>query len=324
MNRVAIIAVSAAAIALSGTLGSSAWATPAEITGARSTGTNFVSFVEEDSPALPKFAVPRAWSEPDWCGKRAPLADLARSYDPRDPRPTLLEIAKRRYPPALPLIEAAPDDRLRYWLRPLPGRKNDLKSVLQLFANVVHEEGHALDWPGANPPSVFAYRIVDDSSVVLVPGVEAYPRSQILRRHPSPATDPYVKAYLEGPLGGQDIEMLTEEFVQYVHSLASGFCAYDVPANTRVSYRDGVLTHMWWMQMYLAVGRKHHPRDYRAILANEALVTVILDTWRRAEHWLAKTRGTNYGIDDAALLARVARPANMAEIDRLRRALGRD
>ncbi|MBM3685392.1 MAG: hypothetical protein FJW85_00090 [Actinobacteria bacterium] len=321
MKRGVVVAVATAAVAVSGALGSSAAATPTGGAGARIPAPDFGSFVEEDSLHSPKPRSSRAWSEPDWCAKRAPLGDLARSYDPRDPRPTLLEIAKRRYPPAVPLIEAAPDDRLRYWLRPLPGKKNDLKSVVSLFANVVHEEGHALTWPGANPPSVFAYRIVDDSSVVLVPGVEAYPRSQILRRHPSPATDPYAKAYLEGPMGGQDIEMLTEEFVQYVHSLASGFCAYDVPSNTRVSYRDGVLTHMWWMQMYLAVGRKHHPQDYRAILANKALVTVIIDTWRRAEHWLAKTRGTNYGIDDAALLARVSRPANKAEIDRLRRAL---
>lgn len=305
MMRTAVIALAALAIAASGTLVGGASAASVDVS------------TRAPGPTTSD------WKERNWCGKRQSVADLAKSYNPRDPKPTLLELAKRRYPPAVPLIEAAPDDRLRQWVRPFPGRKDNFASLQSFFATVVHEEGHMLNWPGANPPSVWAYRVVDDASVVLVPGIEAYPRSEILRRHPDPKGDIYAEAYLLGPLGGQDIEMLVEEFVQYVHTLASGYCGYDIPSSTRVSYREGVLTHMWWMQMYLAVGRKHHPADYRAILANKGMVKVILDTWSRAEYWLIKTRGTNYAINDASLLKRVYKPANLAEIDRLRMALTR-
>lgn len=204
-------------------------------------------------------------------------------------------------------------------MTPGPGIKNDFLNLQMQFATVVHEEGHMLAIPGANPPSVFAYRIVDDSSIVFVEGIEVYGRSAILRIHPDPKGDPYVPLYLQGPMGGQDIEMLVEEFVQYAHSLASGYCGFDIPKNMRVSYRDGVITMMWWLEMYLAVGRRDFPRDYRKIIANGNLVKVILDTWERAEYWLARTEGTRYGINDARLLKRVNAPANRAEIDRLRR-----
>lgn len=259
------------------------------------------------------------WVETDWCASRASLADLAATYDPKNPRPTLLEVAKRRYPPATAVIERASDERLQAWLRPSPGDPNDFENLLGSFSTVVHEEGHMLDL-SLGSQAEFVYRIVDDASIVRVPTVETFARAEILRVHPDLSIDLYAQTYLKSAGSNQDVEILVEEFVQYVHSLASDYCAFELPRNLTVSSRDGALTFMWWMEMYLAVGRQYFPGDYAEILANKPLVSVILDTWDRSEYWLLKTRGTRYGNDLSKMSRFVYDPKNLAEIDVLREA----
>lgn len=261
------------------------------------------------------------WVETDWCESRLGVADLAADYDPANPRPTLLALAERRYPPAVAVIDNATDESLRLWLEPLPGEPNNLSRVQRRFESVVHEEGHLLDLSLGVYGSTYAYRVVDDSGLVYVPALSTFPRSEILRVHPDPSSDMYANTYLMSPGANQDVEMLVEEFVQYVHSLASGYCAFDIPRNESISYRDGVVTFMWWIEMYLAVGREFHPDDYAEILSNKPLLGVILDTWDRAEYWLLKTRGTRYGMNASKLTFRAYDPDNVIEIDRLRQAL---
>lgn len=74
---------------------------------------NGVACEQEAGPAAAKVR----WSEPDWCASRQSLADLRAGYDPGNPRPTLLEVARRRYPPAISAIGAQSDDDLRTWHR---------------------------------------------------------------------------------------------------------------------------------------------------------------------------------------------------------------
>ena len=275
---------------------------------------NGVACDQEAGPAAAKVR----WSEPDWCASRQSLADLRAGYDPGNPRPTLLEVARRRYPPAISAIGAQSDDDLRTWLRQPGGSPATFSQMLATFDVITHEGGHFLDFSLASSPFVNAYRISEDGDVIEVQQIAAYPRAEILKVHPAPQQDTYAPVYLTGPSGGQDIEMLVEEFVQYVHSLASAACAYDVPANITLSHRDGVLTMMWWIELYLQVGREQHPDAYQQILANRELVQVILRTWDRAEYWLARTRGTRLGDADAALAQRVYATDTLAEIARLR------
>lgn len=258
------------------------------------------------------------WSEPEWCTPRRSLVDLKATYDPANPRPTLVQVAQRRYPPAVTAIGAQSDETLRMWLRQADGRQADFEQLLAAFDVVTHEGGHALDLSLRTSPFTHAYRIWDDSEVIQVAAIQAYPRSEILRIHPSPARDVYASVYLEGPSGQQDVEMLVEEFVQYVNSLASAACVRDVPRDIRLGNRDALLTMMWWIQLYLRIGREEHPAAYAAIRGNQELVRVILNTWDRAEYWLDRTRGSRLGDADAAVARRVYEPLNLAEVEQLR------
>ena len=266
-----------------------------------------------------------SWSEPDWCADRKSLEDLQASYRPATLKATLIEIAKRRYPPGVAVFADAPQKAIAKYLETdLDAEDYSTRSLGWLFSGLVHEMGH--EWDGTHRSNGYTYRFFDDR-VYRTAAIRTFPRSEILARYPNQSGNVY-KRYL-GNTGGRDgINGLLEEFVQYVHQLAASQCVTDFPPElvaaeevpgeyTYLQDRDAVLTFMWYVQTYLAIAREEHPKDYRKIIKARGLRTAILDTWRRAEYWLARTQTAPPGTISAELEQRIREPQNIREIQLL-------
>jgi hypothetical protein len=87
-----------------------------------------------------------------------------------------------------------------------------------------------------------------------------------------------------------------------------------------VSSRDGILTLMYYVELYLKLARTQHPDDYAEILADPAHVTLIRTVWQRAEFWLERSAPVaSLGLRDAQIRMWTYDPANLMEIEMLPR-----
>ena len=139
--------------------------------------------------------------------------------------------------------------------------------------------------------------------------------------------DFYADTYLDGDPddgsfdgGDQGFNMLLEETVQYVNSLATAYAFADqLPAGRSTSARDGILTFLWYVERYLKLARETYPDAYARISGDACWRDLILTVWGRAWLYLELTRDmSSLGIDDGILETLVADPALLDEIERLR------
>lgn len=137
--------------------------------------------------------------------------------------------------------------------------------------------------------------------------------------------DSYAPIYLNGDptdskfeSGDQGFNMLMEEVVQYVNSLAEAVAFYDqIKGST--SARDGILTFLWYMERYLQMARLKYPESYKVITDDACWRDTILTVWGRAWLYLNATEGdSKLTIKGEKLLKNVREPELMAEIERVR------
>lgn len=260
-----------------------------------------------------------AWSEPDWCAQQRPLDDLSASYDPAQVKATMLEIARRRYPPGAQALVAMPATALRSFLASLPDElQGDFTTALSTFPLIVHEGGHLLSGGGLG--GTWRYRLGDEI-VYRARSTITFSVLEIRDRHPGIAQDEYAHLYLKGRKRSAVLNQLVEELNQYTHQLAATGCPLPVDVEEpEYSYeldRDGVLTMMWYIQTYLAIAREKHPTDYRALARNRGLRQALTQVWRRAEYWLVRSNAAPAGSYSATLEARVREPMSLREIELL-------
>ena len=260
-----------------------------------------------------------AWSEPDWCAQQRPVDDLSVGYDPAKVKATMLEIARRRYPPGMEALAAMPNSALTSFFSSLPDElQGDFGTMLSQFPLIVHEGGHLLTGGGLG--GTWRYRL-GDGIVYRARTTVTFPVVEIRRRHPDLSRDDYAHLYLMGRKRSAVLNGLVEELTQYTHQLAAKGCPMPLDSeNPEYSYepdRDGVLTMMWYVQTYLAIAREKHPADYRALLRNRGLRQALIQVWRRADYWLARTNAAPPGSRSAQLEQRIREPHNMQEIQLL-------
>ena len=250
------------------------------------------------------------------CDDTASLADLAAGYanTPAGLRAAARGIAERRYPVGVAFIDAQTDAQLQGWFR----TRNTFADVLNSFEVAVHEGGHIWDITMAR--ATWPYRLRED--LVIRPlRLTNFNRSEILALHAAPDSDSYDEVYLRGQSGAQGFNTLLDEYVQYTHSLAARFCTRDgLPRGQRISARDGILTLMYYVELYLKVARTQHPDDYAEIVGDPAHVELIRTVWQRAELWLERSAPyPQLGLRDAQIRAWTYAPENVMEIEMLPR-----
>ena len=250
------------------------------------------------------------------CDDSASLADLAAAYTdtPAGLRAAAHAIAERRYPIGVAFIDVQSDMQLQGWFR----SRANFAGVLNGFEVAVHEGGHVWDITMAG--ATWPYRLRDDL-VIRPRRLTNFNRSEILTLHAAPDSDSYDEVYLRGQSGAQGFNTLLDEYVQYTHSLAARFCTRDsLPPGQRISARDGILTLMYYVELYLKLARTQHPDDYAEIIGDPGHVELIRTVWQRAELWLSRSAPyPQLGLRDAQIRAWTYAPENLMEIEMLPR-----
>ncbi len=266
------------------------------------------------------------------------------SYSPSDATAFYRELSARRYPFGATLI----DEGKLYTAQDCVGLFNSgvarFDQALGRVSTIVHECGH-----------FWSFREEDFSNALfnIAPGItltcqngdsedrfgKTFAKSLIRQDDESAKRPPcdessgpcdfYAEVYLDGNAfdnsfegGDQGFNMIVEETIQYVNSLASEYGVRDRFTNFSTSARDGILTHLWYMQRYLRMARTtlafDYPDAYAAIAEDECYRHAILNTWNRAWFYLNLSEGTP-GLElDAGLIDLVLQDHLLEEIDRLK------
>lgn len=200
----------------------------------------------------------------------------------------------------------------------VPNRSSANRVIRQL-STVVHECGHYLDL-SIGQGGAHSY-VVSESLTFQCSrgdttsrGGDTFARSRINNDKYSALKpdDFYKDTYLNGnpddrvfESGDQGFNMLLEETMQYVHSLATDYYLRNQFGATSVSSRDGILTFLWYVQRYLQMARLEYPDAYTRLTTDSCWREAILTTWGRAWRYLEASDpslpyGNNLGIETSS------------------------
>ena len=293
--------------------------------------------------AIANTCTPNAYTE-TLPTKSADISDLVNAYSSAKAQDFVLKVLARRYTQGKSNV----DKGLAYtqlgncidlFLRD----KSSAKAVMSQLSTVVHECGHMADI-AASAGNGNTYIIRDDLKFSCTKGDTTtrggvtFARSRIVAdayAASRPACggsfkngcDFYADIYLNGnpddakfDSGDQGFNLLLEEVVQYINSIATGYAFEDQMKGSTVSDRDGILTFMWYVERYLKMAREKYSDAYKLLSEDACWRHGILSVWGRAELYLDKTKNsTSLGIDDDAIEKLVRAPTLVNEIDLLRK-----
>jgi hypothetical protein len=282
------------------------------------------------------------------------IDDLVASYSASDVDGFIDQVLARRYPTGRQLVMEGSASRSvpagQTCSSLFLGDTSSATAVIQQLDTAVHECGHMADGERSVSPTN-VYVLTTELLLTAAQGDTTsragltFERSRIRTdsyqtlRMPcgggaGAGCDNYADTYLDGDPddatfdgGDQGFNLLFEELVQYVNSLAVGFAFTDVYSigGRRVSERDGLLTFLWYTERYLRMARMDFPSAYEHLLNGDGgrWRRAILTVWGRAWLYLEQTASAAHlGISDEAIEALVTDPDLLDEIQRLRTAEG--
>lgn len=292
--------------------------------------------------------------------KTADISAEMSSYDKSKYKQFIYGVLLKRYPFGHYLVKNAPphsqtkEDCIDYFLK--QGMSKNLVSAPEMIKGLstwVHECGHffaGLQFGKHKYPIKTGLELTcsgmgaaDSKLPQYKPmGFNSVPRSSIKSdkwsaKHPPCASpfdkgcDKYAYIYLGGDpdngkfeSGDQGFDLLMEEVVQYVNSLATSYAFEDkYQAGTKRSARDGILNFLWYLQRYLYLVRTKHAAVHKALLADACWRKLILNVWGRGWLYLEATKSSlKLGMQDKKLEGLVTDPELMEEIQLVRKAHG--
>lgn len=253
------------------------------------TATNDAPTSTPTTAATPTRTPRSGYSEP--LTDRPALDDLRTGYSAARWYETMLEVLRRRYPTGHHIVTSLEDSKGKatLWTGGRTGTFDDLVRAMEV---AVHEMNHQLGFQEGFIPTIgkkYFYEVRADLRVT-VDVVPTYARSEIAQFVTGPLENQYKSTYLTGQSGTQGFFNLLDEFNAYTHSMFTGYGLHDLfPPNQRVSHRDGLVTMMLYVELYLRQARTKHPADYAALRADPAVRDLVKLLWDRANFILDET-----------------------------------
>lgn len=249
------------------------------------------------------------------------------AFDDTDPLAFLLDALDVRYPTGSYLIEGGLEyQQIDCFERFTTSQdRGSTSGLMRAASTVVHECGHMYDISSGGFSSA-TYVVTDVLTLTCSGGGrgDTFVRSNIFddEYQDLNPNDFYASTYLTGASGNQGFDMLFEETVQYVNSLATGY-AFNDAIQGQISERDGILTFLWYVERYLRMARLDDPSTYAALAEDPCWREAILTIWGRAWLYLEATEDVQgLGISDDDLIELVRDPDLLNEIELLRDAEG--
>jgi hypothetical protein len=239
----------------------------------------------------------------------ASLADLASAYASGAWLADSLEAMHRRYSTGYFVLDAEQADPQ------LPGfaDPSSWAALMESLMTMVHEESHGWDFDHSPQAGMHQYVLRDDLQVT-VPELTTWPRSEITQYITDNTTQQYDQTYLTGTQGTYDVIFLFEEMNAYTNGLAAITAAAD-QITQQISARDGVVAHLYYIELYLKDGRIAHAADYAALKADPSWQKLTRYAWARGHFWDGQA-APNPLLDIASspIWAHVNDPVNLDEI----------
>jgi hypothetical protein len=214
----------------------------------------------------------------------------------------------RRYPTGHFVLDAEQmDSQLPSFADP-----SSWSALMESLMTMVHEESHGWDFDHAQG-TTHPY-VLTDANQITVPQLTTWPRSEILQYITDTSTQQYDQTYLTGTQGTYDAIFLFEELNAYCNGLAAITAVAD-QITQQISARDGVAAHLYYLELYLRVGRTAHASDYAALKADPTWMNLVRHEWARGHFWDAQARSNpELDIGSAPIWAHIQDPANLSEI----------
>lgn len=276
-------------------------------------------------------------------GVSVDISGFISNYDGVSYRDLIDDVLEARYPLGAALVTGGVEnatfgDCIDFFI----SNTGSASSVIGQLGTVTHECGHFYDI--AISPAGGATYVVTESLTLECFGAsyqgsnKTFPRSYIRNdafslAHPPCAPgefggcDHYADVYLNGDgdpstgdfdSGDQGFDMVLEETVQYVNSLATGYAFID-QYTSNVSERDGLLTFLWYVQRYLNYGRLNDTASYEVLASSPCWRNAILTIWGRAWLYLQATADMPLlGIEHDKLYGLATDPVLLQEIQLIR------
>lgn len=286
------------------------------------------------------------------------IQDLVSSYNENNYMAFIYGVLERRYPTGKSIIEQGGGQQaVDKWL----WSTSSASSVLSSLGTVVHEIGHGIDQSNPENWYFISVDADNNPFSFTVPGMHgemttssspmySMERSLVLaddqnyKRPPAQSDKIFTsEEFGEGPFGcdkmfaetylngdptnssfeggDQGYNMLIEEYVQYINSLACAYYFQDY--NRPSSDRHAMLTWMWWNERYLRKIRNEHPDQYEYLFNNTEWLELILTLWGRAWLYLS-TNFPGMQPDSDYLQQLVQQQVMLSEIQRVRDSCGCD
>ncbi len=263
-----------------------------------------------------------------------PTADISgfiAGYQPAQLHAFVDDVLTARYPVGAYLVQGGLTVQQLDCVAVFARNTSSAESVIGSMSTVVHECGHIYDFSLSRGQD--GYAITDTLTLSCGGGDstdrggETFARSRIRddEYQPLMANDPYANIYLDGDPdddnfdgGDQGFNMLFDETVQYVNSLATSYAFQDFIRGS-TSALDGILTFLWYTERYLRMARLQYPDAYAKLSGDPCWRNAILTVWGRAWWMIEQSEGNGaLGINDQKLFELVRDPELLQEIQRLR------
>jgi len=246
----------------------------------------------------------------------ASLADLKSAYTSSGWLTSMLKVLDRRFDNGWFVVDTMKND---------PWLKNELPSyysmktwsgMIEAIDTACHEETHGYDFDQAlKTPGKHVY-FHGQGQAVVVPKLDFFPRSEILAEVQAggSVTTSYDKTYLTGSQGSYGFVFLGDELTAYINGLACVTAVVD-HLDQGSSFRDGVASHLYYLETYLRVARTKHPSLYATWKADASWQKFVRLAWARGRYWYALALPSPLlGSKDGPIWARVEAASNRDEI----------
>ena len=181
---------------------------------------------------------------------------------------------------------------------------------------LVHEQTHLFNAYHAQGQGQAHALFFRQDHIVYLPADNGFPRSEIMDDIIAQAqSGTYAQTYLTGSQGQRTFHPMLDEATCYANEVP-GLSAFGQYFNGGVSLRDGSAAFLYFLEVYLRVGRLEYPQFYNSAKQSAAYREAVQTLWLRTHYFYQLAdQFPNLGIDDALYRNEAHKPANMAEIE---------
>jgi hypothetical protein len=239
----------------------------------------------------------------------ANLADLKSAFTGSNWLDTSLEAMNRRYATGHFVLDGEKSDPQLSGFTDSSSWPNLMESLMTM----VHEESHGYDFDHSQAGQ-HLYVLRSDLEINATELSNMWPRSELVPLIHDDATSNYDQTYLTGTQGTYDVIFLAEELNAYINGLAA-ITAVGDQIESQISARDGVAASLYYLELYLHVGRTSHPTEYAAMKADATWQKLVRYEWARGYFWDAQAKPfPKLDMASSKIWAHVGEAANLDEI----------